>query len=282
MQEQEHTTIEINKPPMSHGGVWLLRSFELFSQKPAFWNTFVVALFFLFFVINTVFGVFAPIVVFLLVPFSSAIAILAAEHLNKNHTEPLGEHVQAGIKKHSQRLLAFGFICMGIAIILGFVERFILGEMGIDLTQYDIQNLPPMSVRLKAAAVGFVVFIPLYLAMFFACALILFKGVSAGKALEISFTTALLCWRPILSYFLILLILVAIPVALFTLIYSLTAKVAAIQSLLSLLGTIAFIILLLIVTAVNMILAYVSYSDVFGSTQKSQDNNGDDQVQSEF
>ncbi|WP_395375594.1 hypothetical protein [Marinicella sp. W31] len=283
MQEENKSTIEFSKPPFSQGGVWLMRSFELFSQRPAFWNSLVIVLFFAFFLINAIFGAFAPIVIFLLVPFTSSLAIFAAEHLDQKITEPMAQHIQLGIKKHQQTLLAYGFVCMGFAFILGFIEQFALAAIGIDMTQYSMQNLPPLPIRFKAMAIGLLIFLPLYLAMFFGCTLILFQGLRPLKALEVSLTTSIACWRPVLGYSLLLLTLVAVPLILFSWASNLASGAEAIQSLLSLLGMIAFIIFLLIITAVNMIMAYVAYCDVFGPTIKQDDpNDNDDQVLSEF
>ena len=280
MQEKDNITVKFNKPPFSQGGVWLLRSFELFSLKPAFWNGFVIVLFFAFFLINIVFGAFAPIVIFLLVPFSSSIAIFAAQHLDMKITDPITSHIQTGIQNNQQSLLTYGFICMGFAFLLGFVEQFVLAGIGIDMTQYSMQNLPPLSIRLKAICIGLLIFLPLYLAMFFGCVLILFKGLRPAKALEVSFMTSLACWRPILSYSLAILIVVMVPVAIYAFLFNISSEASAIQSMLSLIGMIAFIIFLLIVTAVNMIMAYVAYNDVFGASEPPDSN--EDQVLSEF
>ena len=278
-QEDTKKQIEINRPSFKQGGLWILRAFDLFAQKPAFWNMFVVALFFVMFLIQGVFGVFAPILVFFIVPFSSSIALLTAEHLDLKIQEPLGGHVQSGLKNQQHKLIALGFICVGVALILGFVERFVLTEMGIDLSQYTVDNRPPVAVSLKALAVGLIVFLPLYLGMFFSCALIIFRGLPAWNAFLLSLSASLVCWRALLSYGLILTLLIAAPVGLFTFVYNITSAIPVVQSLLSLLGMIAFVILLLIVSAVTMIVSYIAFCDVFGRKSAEQEP---DQVLSEF
>ncbi|MCP4992803.1 MAG: hypothetical protein GY934_03305 [Gammaproteobacteria bacterium] len=207
--------------PMGHGWQWLSTGFGLFKKNPWAWIGAMVV----WMVISILLGMI-PLVSLLLSLFSGVVMggfMLGAQEQDDGGDFRVG-HLFAGFSNHFGGLLLVGVLYLvGIIVIAAGIGITVGGSfmmMGAGMENPDPAAMEAMMMGptvIMAILVGFLLFMPVLMAYWFAPALVALEGVSAISAMGMSFKACLKNVLPFLLYgiiALVLLIVGMIPVGL--------------------------------------------------------------------
>jgi hypothetical protein len=250
--------VEIAVVPAKDGFEWLRLSFRLFRMQ---WLRYVsiTAVFIL--ILQFAGAITAGILSAFLLPVLKVGFLAAAWHQERGET-PLVSHLFAGFKSNLKALLPIGLFCV---VMFHVAARIALWVAGIDVTTLpaDPAKMDPKLAEslIQFAAVFFACLIPLFAAMWFAPALVVFEDASFVSAIKGS----LEAWTKnilAITVYCASLVLAQFAIAMFL----------AILALLMGVGVAVFAIPLFFVplTAVVMISDYVSYRRVFHRSERLQ------------
>jgi uncharacterized membrane protein len=199
------------------GWDWIVEAFALFRKRPGVWMLMAVALSALFIVISMIpiVGSFASALLF---PIFGGGLMLACKELERDGPFEF-EHLFAGFKHRTGDLAMVGaFNLFGWALIFFAVAAVVGGGVFMGVARGGIEGA---GISVAAVLIAMLLVaglsMPLYMATWFAPALIVLQDASAGAALKASFFACLRNWLPFLVYSLVLLILgiaAAIPLGL--------------------------------------------------------------------
>ena len=199
------------------GWDWIVEAFALFRKQPGIWILMAVVLGALFIVISMIplLGTFATA---LLSPIFAAGLMLGCKDLERGGALEF-EHLFAGFKQKTGDLVMVGaFNLIGWVVIAFAVVTVIGGGVFMGVTRGGIEGAGISIVSMMIAALLVTgLSVPLYMATWFAPALIVLQGRGAGDALKTSFFACLRNWVPFLVYGVVLLVLciiAAIPLGL--------------------------------------------------------------------
>jgi hypothetical protein len=196
--------------PASRGLRWLVEGLSIFQRKPALLS-FLVFGYWLSMAVVSAIPLFGQLIGFLLVPAFSVSLMNACRLIDRKEELP-PRVLFSGFHRHLQALLTLGVILalstlaiLGLAALFDGGLLFRLLVMGEKLTrEMLLQASASISVQL-----AIVLFIPVYLAFWFAPVLVAWHGMSAGKSLFFSLVVCLRNWRPFLLYLLSVVVAVA-------------------------------------------------------------------------
>jgi hypothetical protein len=199
------------------GWDWIVEGFALFRKRPGIWMLMAVALAALFILISMipVVGSFASALLF---PVFGGSLMLGCRDLERDGPFEF-EHLFAGFKQKTGDPVMLGaFNLFGWVVIFFAVAAVIGGGAVMGLTRGGIEGAGiSLAAMLIATLLVAGLSMPLYMATWFAPALIVLQGMSTGAALKASFFACLRNWMPFLVYSLALLVLcviAAIPLGL--------------------------------------------------------------------
>jgi len=199
------------------GWDWIVEAFALFRKQPGIWILTAVVLGVLFIVISMI-PVLGSLANALLFPIFGAGLMLGSRALDQGATLEFA-HLFAGFKQKTGDLVLVGvFNLVGWMVITFAVAAVIGGGVFMGMMRGGIEgagvSIASLLIALLLAA-GLSV--PLYMATWFAPALIVLHDLAPGAALKASFFACLRNWVPFLVYgvaLLLLGLLAAIPVGL--------------------------------------------------------------------
>ena len=199
------------------GWDWIVEAFALFRKQPGIWILTAVVLGVLFIVISMI-PVLGSLANALLFPIFGAGLMLGSRALDQGATLEFA-HLFAGFKQKTGDLVLVGvFNLVGWMVITFAVAAAIGGGVFMGMMRGGIEgagvSIASLLIALLLAA-GLSV--PLYMATWFAPALIVLHDLAPGAALKASFFACLRNWVPFLVYGVVLLLLgllAAIPVGL--------------------------------------------------------------------
>jgi hypothetical protein len=242
------------------GWDWIVEAFALFRKQPGIWILTAVVLGVLFIVISVIplLGSFATALLF---PIFGAGLMLGCKALDQGGTLELA-HLFAGFKHRTRDLVLVGvFNLVGSAVITFAVDSVIGGSVFTGVTRGGIEGAGmPIESSLIAMLLAAGLATPLYMATWFAPALIVLHDVAPGAALKASFFACLRNWIPFLVYSVVLLVLgiaVAIPLLLGYMAYVAASLVSAIVA--AILGLLGLLVLIPVLAAS----VYTAYRDIF-------------------
>jgi len=276
--ENTSEQVRYRRVPSSRGSVWITQAFALFRASLGVWFG-IVAFIMLLLIIPVISNIVA-----LLMPVGIGGLMIGCQQASKTHSLKF-EHLFAGIQSNAKELIILSAIYAIASIGIVFASYYVLLLLGIDFSQVLPENMEQMSSEqmiewirsldqtklLPMLLLGILVWmglmIPLFMAYWFAPALIVLNKVSALKALKLSFNACKDNFLPFLIYGLVGF---AYLMGFFM---ALSIFAAIIQPL--------FIILLfagyLAIFAITLASIYTSYTDIFEQQKPlSEDNNGSD------
>lgn len=199
------------------GWDWIVEGFALFRKQPGVWILMTVALGAIFIVISMIplLGSFASALLF---PVFGGGLMLGCKALDRGGALEFAD-LFAGFKQNTGDLVLVGaFNLIGWVVIVFAMVAVIGGGVFMGTLRGGLAGAG-LSVASMLFALLLVVglTLPLYMATWFAPALIVLQGLSAGAALKASFFACLRNWIPFLLYGVVLLLLcmvAAIPLGL--------------------------------------------------------------------
>lgn len=199
------------------GWDWLVEAFALFRKQAGIWILIAVALGVVFIVLGMI-PVLGSFLSALLFPIFGGGLMLGCKDLDRGGPFEF-EHLFAGFRQKTGdlvlvgafNLLAWVVIFFAVAAVIG--GGFFMGVMRGGIAGAGVSMASMLLAALLVAALS----VPLYMATWFAPALIVLEDMPAGAALKLSFFACLRNWLPFLVYSIVLLVLgvvAAIPAGL--------------------------------------------------------------------
>jgi len=226
------------------GWDWIVEAFALFLKQPGIWILAAVALGVIFIVISMI-PILGSLASTLLFPIFGGGLMLGCKALDQGGALEF-EHLFAGFKQRTGDLVLVGaFNLIGWVVIFFAVVAVIGGGVFMGVMRGGIEGAG-LSIASMLIAMLLVagLSVPLYMATWFAPALIVLHDVAPGAALKASFFACLRNWIPFLVYSVVLLVL---------------CLVAAIPALLG------FLVLVPVLAAS----VYTAYRDIFCAGQQT-------------
>jgi uncharacterized membrane protein len=189
------------------GWTWITAGFELFKKQPGMWIALVVVLFVILFVLALI-PLLGSLAMVLLMPVFVGGLMIGAQALQRGSPLELG-HLFAGFKTQTGNLVVLGALGLGGAIIAMLPMIFIVGVGAFfGATRGDAAGMAAMGGSfLIGWLITMALSILLYMALWFAPALVALRGVAPVAAVQRSFFGCLRNIVPFLIYGIIMLVL---------------------------------------------------------------------------
>jgi len=221
------------------GWAWIVSGFELFKKQPGNWIVIVIVLFVILMVLAFI-PLLGAIATFLLMPVFTGGLMLGCRSLARDGTLEIGQ-LFAGFKAQTGNLVVLGAISIGAWIVVMLPVMAIMG-VGIffGASGDSAMHMGGMGASiLLAVLIVFALSILIYMALWFAPALVVLSGAAPVAALKQSFGACLKNIVPFLVYGIVALVL-------------------------SVVATIPFGLGWLVLGPVLVASVYVAYQDIFG------------------
>jgi hypothetical protein len=199
------------------GWTWIADGFGLFKKAPGMWIALVIVLFVILVVLAFI-PLLGAVATFLLMPLFLGGLMLGCRALQGGGELELG-HLFAGFKEHTGNLIVLGALSIGGWIIVMLPVFAIVGAGAIfGMMRGDAAGAAAMGGSFVLAwLVAMALSIPIYMALWFAPALVVLRGYAPVAAVKESFFGCLKNVVPFLIYGIVLLVLgivAAIPLGL--------------------------------------------------------------------
>jgi hypothetical protein len=199
------------------GWTWIADGFGLFKKAPGMWIALVIVLFVILVVLAFI-PLLGAVATFLLMPLFLGGLMLGCRALQGGGELELG-HLFAGFKEHTGNLIVLGALSIAGWIIVMLPVIAIVGAGAIfGMMRGDAAGAAAMGGSFVLAwLVAMALSIPIYMALWFAPALVVLRGLAPVAAVKESFFGCLKNVVPFLIYGIVLLVLgivAAIPLGL--------------------------------------------------------------------
>ena len=199
------------------GWTWIADGFGLFKKAPGMWIALVIVLFVILLVLAFI-PLLGAVATFLLMPLFLGGLMLGCRALQGGGELEVG-HLFAGFKEHTGNLIVLGALAIGGWVIVMLPVIAIVGAGAIfGMMRGDAAGAAAMGGSMVLAwLVAMALSIPIYMALWFAPALVVLRGLAPVAAVKESFFGCLKNIVPFLIYGIVMLvlgILAAIPLAL--------------------------------------------------------------------
>jgi uncharacterized membrane protein len=199
------------------GWDWIVEAFALFRRQPGMWILIVLLAGILFIAISMI-PVLGSLASALLLPIFGGGLMLGCKDMDRGGTLELA-HLFAGFKEKAGSLVMVGvFNLVGWVIIALAVAAVVGGGVLMGMLR---GGMPGAGISIVSMLIGALLVaglsVPLYMAAWFAPALIVLRDLAPGAALKASFFACLRNWIPFMLYSVVLLVLclvAAIPAGL--------------------------------------------------------------------
>lgn len=192
---------EGNAVPAGNGWQWISGGWELFSLQKGMWIGVVVVLGLIFIVLSLI--PLLNLALTVIGPVFLGGLMLGCAALRRGEELTLG-HLFAGFQQSFGKLVVLGLIALGVFFVIGMVLVLAMGlgvGMLLGLSDPDPSQIAGMTFRiLLAGLVGFALAVPVYMALWFAPALVTLNGLEPVAALKTSFFACLKNIVPFLIY----------------------------------------------------------------------------------
>jgi hypothetical protein len=253
-------TIPFARRDASHGALWLRRAFAMLSVHRVRWLLLLLAYYAIIVSIDVVPWVGAFVAPLLKPIF--AVGFLAAAWSQERGQPPTIGHLFRGFRADLRALLPLGVVFVagmtGAIVATSFVDGGKVLEVLAGAARPDESFIGRGDVQ-AAMLFGALCALPVLLALWFAPALVVFQDCAAGRALATSLRAAVVNWRPVAVYGLLLFFYGGVlPGAVAALIAALAPREAAPAILM-----LVLLPYLALLVATLHISDYVSYRDIF-------------------
>jgi len=199
------------------GWTWIADGFGLFKKAPGMWIALVIVLVVILLVLAFI-PLLGAVATFLLMPLFLGGLMLGCRALQGGGELEVG-HLFAGFKEHTGNLIVLGALAIGGWVIVMLPVIAIVGAGAIfGMMRGDAAGVAAMGGSFVLAwLVAMALSIPIYMALWFAPALVVLRGLAPVAAVKESFFGCLKNIVPFLIYGIVMLvlgILAAIPLAL--------------------------------------------------------------------
>jgi len=199
------------------GWTWIADGFGLFKKAPGMWIALVIVLFVILLVLAFI-PLLGAVATFLLMPLFLGGLMLGCRALQGGGELEVG-HLFAGFKEHTGNLIVLGALAIGGWVIVMLPMIAIVGAGAIfGMMRGDAAGVAAMGGSMVLAwLVAMALSIPIYMALWFAPALVVLRGLAPVAAVKESFFGCLKNVVPFLIYGIVLLVLgivAAIPLGL--------------------------------------------------------------------
>lgn len=187
----------------SKGWQWVVDGFEVFRKHPLTWIVLTIALVVIW-MVSFAIPILGPLLFNLLSP-----VLFAGLMIGCKAVETGGElqfsHLFAGFQKNATALVTIGGVYLvGTIVIVGIIFVASGGAMLSTVLQKSPGDLQMLAGALRSVAlallVGFALYIPLLMLIWFAPLLVVFHDLSPVEAMKLSFSACLMNWLPFLVY----------------------------------------------------------------------------------
>lgn len=222
------------------GWTWIADGFGLFKKAPGMWIALVIVLFVILIVLAFI-PLLGAVATFLLMPVFLGGLMLGCQVLQGGGGLEVG-HLFAGFKQHTGNLFVLGVLNILAGIVVIIPVLVIVGAGTIfAVMRGDAAGVAAMGGSfLLASLVAMALSIPVYMALWFAPALVVLRGLAPVAAVKESFLGCLKNMVPFLIYGIVLLV----P---------------------SIFATIPFLLGWLVLGPVVIASIYVAYRDIYGN-----------------
>ena len=199
------------------GWTWIADGFGLFKKAPGMWIALVIVLLVILIVLAFI-PVLGAVATFLLMPLFVGGLMLGCRALQSGGELELG-HLFAGFKTHTANLIVLGALAIGGWIIVMLPVIAIVGAGAMfGMMRGDAAGAAAMGGSFVLAwLIAMALSIPIYMALWFAPALVVLRGLAPAAAVKESFLGCLKNIVPFLIYGLVMVVLgivAAIPLGL--------------------------------------------------------------------
>ncbi|HKU69694.1 MAG TPA: BPSS1780 family membrane protein [Burkholderiales bacterium] len=199
------------------GWAWIVSGFELFKKAPGIWIVLMIILFAIVLVMAFI-PLLGSIATALLLPVFTGGIMLGCQSLARGGTLEIN-HLFAGFKTQTGNLVVVGALALGASIVAMLPMIVIMGAgMFFGASRGDTAGMAAMGGTFMIAwLVTMALMVLVYMALWFAPALVVFRGSAPVAALKQSFAACLKNVVPFLIYGIVVMvagIIAAIPLGL--------------------------------------------------------------------
>lgn len=189
------------------GWTWIAEGFGVFRKAPGIWIAAVVILFVILIVLAFI-PLLGAVATFLVMPVFVGGLLLGCRALQRGGELELA-HLFAGFKEQTGNLIVVGALAIGAWIIVMVPVVLIVGTGGVmAVLRGDAAGAAAMGGSVMLAwLVALALSIPIYMALWFAPALVVLRGLAPIAALQESFFGCLKNILPFLVYSIVLMVL---------------------------------------------------------------------------
>lgn len=247
--------------PAARGWRWVSEGFALFRRNPGVLALMVVGYWFILGAVNLV-PVLGGVVATLLVPALSVGVLTACRTIDTRHTA-LPHLLFAGLRQRPGPLIALGGLnFLASLLVLSLVSLLDGGTLMRWMTTGVRPDPEELGGLAGAAQVGLAIYVPVFMAFWYAPQLVAWHGHSLGKALFFSFFACLRNWRAFLVYGLTLILVGGV-------LPGLVVSLLPDQAGLAVLFSVPF---LMAMAPIFFASFYLSYRDVFVEADDGQES----------
>ena len=189
------------------GWAWIAQGFELFKKQPGIWIVILIVLFVILMVLAFI-PILGALATFLLMPVFTGGLMLGCQSVARDGTLEIG-HLFAGFKTHTGNLVVLGAISIGAWIVVMLPVMAIVGVGAFfGASAGGAAGAGGVGATfLLAFLIAFAMSIVIYMALWFAPALIVLSGAAPIPAIKQSFGACLKNIVPFLVYGLVIFVL---------------------------------------------------------------------------
>jgi len=194
------------------GWAWIVSGFELFKKAPGIWVVMMIILFAIVLVLAFI-PLLGSIATALLLPVFTGGLMLGCQAQARNETLEIN-HLFAGFKTQTGNLVVLGALALGGSIVAMIPMLMIMGAgIFFGASRGDTAGMAAMGGTFMIAwLVTMALILLVYMALWFAPALVVFRGTAPVAALKLSFAACLKNFVPFLVYGIVVMVLSIVAV----------------------------------------------------------------------
>jgi uncharacterized membrane protein len=192
-------TVQVQRVSVANGLKWIVDGFALFRLQPLVWIA-LAAIWLLLAVVLVAIPTLGQLILYLVTPALGAGLLVGCRALERgSHLEIA--HLFAGFRSHPGPLITIGGVYLLGNVITFGAFMMLGGEQIISaaLERAADSNTPPPDIP-AAPLLAVLLLVPLFMAVIFAPALAMFRGLPALEAMKASFTACLENLLPVLLF----------------------------------------------------------------------------------
>jgi uncharacterized membrane protein len=200
-------TPEVRSVASGQGWTWITEGFEIFKKQPGLWVGIALLLFVILLVLAFI-PILGSIATMLLMPIFAGGLMMGCRSLQQGGQLEIA-HLFAGFSNRAAELVIVGALGFAGAVVIMVPVLLITGGGAfLGASRGDAAGAAMVGGSfLLAALIGLALSIPLYMALWFAPALVALRGVAPVAAIKMSFSGCLRNFVPFLVYGVVLLVL---------------------------------------------------------------------------